>query len=38
MFCFGDAHDEATWYAELFGFGLGQFPFNYLGIQFILGG
>ena len=32
MFFFSDAQDEATQYAELFGFELGQFPINYLGI------
>ena len=32
VFCFGDAQEEATQYAELFGCGLGQFPINYLGI------
>ena len=32
VFGFGDAQEEATQYAELFGCGLGQFPINYLGI------
>ena len=32
VFYFGDAQEEATQYAELFGCGLGQFPINYLGI------
>ena len=32
LFCFGEAQDEATQYAELFGCGLGQFPIMYLGI------
>jgi hypothetical protein len=26
LFCFGDAQDDATLYAELFGCGQGQFP------------
>ena len=32
LFCFGDAQDEASQYAELFGCGLGQFPISYRGI------
>jgi hypothetical protein len=32
LFCFGEAHDEASLYAELFGCGIGQFPISYLGI------
>ena len=33
VFCFGGAQDEAAQYAELFGYRLGQFPINYLGIH-----
>jgi hypothetical protein len=32
LFCFGEAHDAASSYAELFGCGQGQFPIRYLGI------
>jgi hypothetical protein len=32
LFCFGDAQETATSYAELFGCGQGQFPIRYLGI------
>ena len=32
LFCFGEAQDEATLYAELFGCGQGKFPISYLGI------
>jgi hypothetical protein len=32
LFCFGEAHDDANLYAEMFGCGLGQFPINYLAI------
>ena len=32
LFCFGEAQDEASVYAELFGCAQGQFPINYLGI------
>jgi hypothetical protein len=32
LFCFGDAQETATSYAELFGYGQGQFPIRYLGI------
>jgi hypothetical protein len=32
LFCFGEAQDAATLYAELFGYGQGQFPIRYLGI------
>ena len=32
VFCFGEAQEEASQYAELFGCELGQFPINYLGI------
>jgi hypothetical protein len=32
LFCFGEAQDAASSYAELFGCGQGQFPIRYLGI------
>jgi hypothetical protein len=32
LFCFGEAQDEVNAYAELFGYGQGQFPMRYLGI------
>jgi hypothetical protein len=32
FFCFGEAQDEVSVYAELFGCGEGQFPMRYLGI------
>jgi hypothetical protein len=32
LFCFGKAQDEVNAYAELFGYGQGQFPMRYLGI------
>ena len=32
LFCFDEAQDEATQYAELFGCGQGQFPISYLRI------
>src|SRR3954467_7978015 len=32
LYCFGDAQNEAHLYAELFGYGQGQFPINYFGI------
>jgi hypothetical protein len=32
LFCFGEAQDEVSAYAELFGCGQGQFPLRYLGI------
>jgi hypothetical protein len=32
LFCFGEAQEDAHLYAESFGYGLGQFPINYLGI------
>jgi hypothetical protein len=32
LFCFGEAQDEASLYAELFGCRLGSFPLSYLGI------
>jgi hypothetical protein len=32
LFCFGDAQDSVSDYAELFGCGQGQFPIRYLGI------
>jgi hypothetical protein len=32
LFCFGEAQDEVTAYADLFGCGQGQFPMRYLGI------
>jgi hypothetical protein len=32
LFCFGDAHDVANIYAEMFGYGQGQFPIQYLSI------
>jgi hypothetical protein len=32
LFCFGEAQDAASIYAELFGCGQGQFPIRYLGI------
>jgi hypothetical protein len=33
LFYFGDAQDDATLYAELFGYGQCQFPIRYLGIS-----
>jgi hypothetical protein len=33
LFCFGEAQDAASNYAELFGCGQGQFPIRYLGIS-----
>jgi hypothetical protein len=33
LFCFGEAQDDASLYADLFGCGLGQFPISYLGIS-----
>ena len=32
LFCFGEAQDEASVYAELSGCAQGQFPITYLGI------
>jgi hypothetical protein len=32
LFCFGEAQDEFNAYADLFGYGQGQFPMRYLGI------
>jgi hypothetical protein len=32
LFCFGDARDAASQYADLFGCRQGQFPIRYLGI------
>jgi hypothetical protein len=32
LFCFGDAQNDASLYAEIFGCGQGQFPIMYLGI------
>ena len=32
LFCFGEAQDDVSLYAELFGCGQGQFPIKYLGI------
>jgi hypothetical protein len=32
LFCFDEAQDFATLYAELFGYGQGRFPIRYLGI------
>ena len=36
LFCFGEAQEEASLYAELFGCAQGQFPINYLGIPISL--
>jgi hypothetical protein len=33
LFCFGEAQDEVNAYANLFGYGQGQFPMRYLGIM-----
>jgi hypothetical protein len=32
LFCFGEAQDAASQYADLFSCGQGQFPIRYLGI------
>jgi hypothetical protein len=32
LFCFGEAQDATSEYADLFGCGQGQFPIRYLGI------
>jgi hypothetical protein len=32
LFCFGEAQDEVSAYANLFGYGQGQFSMRYLGI------
>jgi hypothetical protein len=33
LFCFREAKDDTSLYAELFGYGLGCFPISYLGIS-----
>jgi hypothetical protein len=32
LFCLGQAQDDVAIYAELFGYGIGMFPINYLDI------
>jgi hypothetical protein len=32
LFCFGEAHEDAGLYSDLFGYGQGLFPIGYLGI------
>ena len=32
IFCFGKARDHEVFYSQLFGCGLGKYPFSYLGL------